>query len=139
MRKLTIKRNMAILLLYFRTINYILHSFRNQPIILIWITQQEYKVFEGACSQIQRFVHVLKGCIKSIISGSFADTSVKYTTMLEIYVQPSTSYMSRFKCPATISPNSFIQIMINAAIIVNLVIYKLLMSKKCVKICLMKH
>ena len=38
--------------------------------------------------------------------------------------------MSRFKCPATISPNSFIQIMINATIIVNLVIYKLLMSKK---------
>ena len=73
---------------------------------------------------------MLKGCIKSIISGSFADTSVKYTTILEIYVQPSTGYMSRFKCPATISPKSFIQIMINATFMVNLVIYKLLMSTK---------
>ena len=76
---------------------------------------------------------MLKGYIRSIISGSFADTSVKYTTIhWNICVFPSTNLHAviQMSCYNFSRQKNFIQIMINATIMVKVLIYKLLMNVK---------
>ena len=111
------------------------------PISLNWRSpSKNIKYSKKLVAKFKRFVHVLKGYINSIISGSFADTSVKYlrivwnicerkqvSTELHAVIQNVLSLL-RSNTIFYKTKNRVIQIMINAAIVVNLVIYKLLMS-----------
>ena len=111
------------------------------PISLNWRSpSKNIKYSKKLVAKFKRFVHVLKGYINSIISGSFADTSVKYLRIVwnicECKLGYQLNYMQWFKMSYLCfeatnfykTKNRVIQIMINAAIVVNLVIYKLLMS-----------